>query len=1144
MSITVIKGGISSGKTTLCMDMIEKLHKTNKCIMLVNDKYSFEAEKSFIKRFGGTGLNNIEVMTFRKLADQFVNSENMLYMTDAGKHMLVQRAIREYIESEPEVSTNMLRTMQKDGFIEVMSSFLSEMGNYRTTSEQIRNAMENCTDKIFVEKMKVIADISDIYNKMTEGMNYIDSNRFLDILSQKINAGTDFFDDAYVFVDCFNDFLLPRWNVIKAINSRAKQVYITLCVSGREEEKEFYHINQSTLDMIKEEYTIDEIDAMEHLQHTHTKNPELYHLISTWNDESVFEEEPKNIRMFKSLDMYMEIERVACKIVDLVREEGYRYRDIAVVCSDDEVYAPLVEPVFNEYEIPYFSDRKQLLYNHPIAVQITSLFDMFENRFDYESVFSFLKAGFIFRAEKSKKGKIYTPIAQEEIDELENYVLKYGIRGKKRWLGEEDFARELTLMQAAFDDGKDSAFYQANEKQIEKINNLRDELMSSVAAFDKKLRKLRTGKSYAKALFEFLEDINMPEGIEAEIVHLEDADRIDESQQFERIWELILEVLEQLIVTMGDEEMSLEEFSEYIKSGISTCEIRLVPSGIDRVYFGGADSSVVVGAKVLFAMGATEGTYPNNISSQGFLSDKERTELNESGKRKMLAETTTEQMLRKNYAIFDLFAHAKDYIFVSMYSYDSSGAEKTASSIINKIKKKFPKVIMSNNFSHKNSEERFYISTPNATLHKMLINKSLKRADKNPLWEAVRKYYENNPRYEKKLHLLEEESEFFKSLDYIDEGYARALYGDSIVYSNSKINEYGMCPYRFFLNYGLGIKEREEWEISKADLGSYAHEVIEKFCKIVEEGASTPEEKLAAWKSLDKETRWEILQGIFNSVRERINSSQINEQEKVTHILGRMNKVITKATDVISNCFVHGKYTIKSMEQEFTVALNEEVSINGFVDRIDELNKNGENLMRIIDYKTGSAGFDIREIYDGVNMQMPLYALAAKLYYLSEEQKDYSISGMYYTKLRGELKKDEKEVRELKQLNGVTFGDNATEVLSEMDDSINNRESVLFSLNFKNDGTLYKSSLDKVRTSVEGKKLLEFVGDKILEFDENIRKKGDIRILPYEKACKYCDYARLCSVCDEIPKREKSGLKAEEVWEKISNYGEEAEDER
>ncbi len=1141
MSITVVKGGISSGKTTLCMNIIEKLHKTKRCVVLVNDKYSFEMEKSFIERFGGTGLNNIEVMTFRKLADKLIDTQNTTYMTEAGRQMLVYRAIKAYLATKPDISINLLRSIGKNGFAQIMNSFVGELGNYGTTSEKLREEAQKTEDKILKEKLFVIADIYDKYLQIAKDMNYTDINYFLDILAQKINTDESIFKDTTVFIECFNDFLPPRWNVIKAINSHAESVYITLRVSEKDNEKELYELNNETLRKIEEEYVIKHIECDEHLKHTKDKNKELYHLVNTWNSEEVYNDEVDKIRIFKSADTYMEIERVACKITELVREEGYRYRDIAVVCGDEEMYSSLIEPVFNEYEIPYFSDNAELLQYHPIAIQLTSLFDMFENGFDYESVFMYLKSGYIFKKEKSKNGYFYTPVSPEDIDELDNYALKYGIRGKRRWLEDEGFAKELTIMQAAFEDGKDSTFSEENQVLLEKINKLHKELMGPVIKFNKKLRNSKNAKGYAKALFELLEDINIADGLESEIYKLERENKINEAQQFERIWELLLDVIDQVALTMGEEEMTIEEFGEYIKEGISTCEIRLVPSGIDRVYVGGADTNNVVAIKVLFAMGAVEGTYPRMSKTEGFLSDEERESLNIQSGTKMFADTIKERIKRQNYSIFELFARSSDYVFISTPLYDFSGAEHSVATIVNDIIRKFPKVKISDNFSYNNSEERFYISSPQATFHKMLINKSQNRNGSCALWDAVKEYYAQDEDYMAKMKLLDGENEFFKVQESIDSSYAIKLYGEKINYSKSKIDEYARCPYSFFMHYGLGVKEREEWEISKADLGSYAHEIIEKFCTRVEDGADTAKEKLKKWRELSEDSRKALLGEIFDKVSERMMSANMTRQAKIEHILSRMNRVIDRATKTITDCFVHGKYTIKSMENEITVQISDTVFINGFIDRLDELREDSKNSIRVIDYKTGASEFNIKNIYNGVDMQMAIYALAAKLKCEEESNEPYTVTGMYYTKLRGELKGSVADVEKLRKLDGVTFEDNENfedkKVLSDMDDNTVNGQSTLLPIKFKANGDLDQKSHEKVRTQYEGEKLMDFVRDKILEFDDNIRNKGDIRIMPYEDVCDYCEYSKICSISGCVAKRQVKGKdqKPDQIWKNIVN---------
>ena len=126
----------------------------------------------------------------------------------------------------------------------------------------------------------------------------------------------------------------------------------------------------------------------------------------------MYDDKPRNIALFQSRDAYGEIERIACKITDLVRGEGYRYRDIAILCGDEEEYRHLIEAVFGEYEIPYFTDRKIILSDHPIAMQILSLFSLIDEDWSYDAVFRYLRAGFIYRKETKGEYTFYNPLNQ------------------------------------------------------------------------------------------------------------------------------------------------------------------------------------------------------------------------------------------------------------------------------------------------------------------------------------------------------------------------------------------------------------------------------------------------------------------------------------------------------------------------------------------------------------------------------------------------------------------------------------------------------------------------------------------------------------------------------------------------------------
>ena len=67
-----------------------------------------------------------------------------------------------------------------------------------------------------------------------------------------------------------------------------------------------------------------------------------------------YEQNVENINLFLANNPYSEIEQVAKTITKLVKNNGYKYKDIAVITKNIETYASLCKAIFNKYEIPVF----------------------------------------------------------------------------------------------------------------------------------------------------------------------------------------------------------------------------------------------------------------------------------------------------------------------------------------------------------------------------------------------------------------------------------------------------------------------------------------------------------------------------------------------------------------------------------------------------------------------------------------------------------------------------------------------------------------------------------------------------------------------------------------------------------------------
>lgn len=1150
MGISVIRGGASSGKSSLCLKQISEVHEKNpdaKCIMLVPDHYSYETERSFVDFFGGIGLNNIDVLTLRRMSINLLTARERNHLTPSGKMILIHKAVKnacEELANVKDMDMKLIASMRRQGFLEVMTSLLSEMKRYNVTPEVLaEKASSVSNNKTLKNKLLALACVSEKYTEYVEESGSFDSEDDLYRLASRIENGNDFDNNTYVWINRFDKFMPQQLCVIEALLKKGASITVSICcpVTDDENVREIYLETEKTIKQIYDladiygldgEYTTDK--PLRHL----TGKDDLYTLFNNWSEDFVYPEIPQNMALFQSRDTYGEIERIACKIVDLVREDGYHFKDIALLCGDVNDYRHLTEAIFREYEIPYFTDRKIILSDHPIAMQILSLFGILEDDWSYEAVFRYLRAGFIYRPNANKT--FYNAIGQSEIDALENYVLKYGIRGGSKWLSDDPWYAENDIIT--------TAFAHATEQNSRNKNTdlLRREIISPIKQFKEKTKGRKTVIEFATALFEYLGDINLYNGLKSDIHTFRKKDMINEAEQFTKIWNLILDVLNQLTVTLKNDKINLSEFAEYINVGLSQCEIRTIPSGIDQVYVGDAERSSHTNIKIIFVVGAKNGTFPTGIGSEGFLSNSDRNILREEHNIE-LAPDTKKKLDEQYFKAYRALSAVCDKLYFSYSVQDEEGHSLSPSHLISDIVRKFPKIRTDDNLLSNPLSDGIYISSPQATIHRMLINMSARKKEKNKLWDIVYDWYKEKAEWKPMLSLIQRADYYDKRKILLDGDIAQLLYNGKIAYSASRINTFTSCPFEYFLKYGLNAKERDIWDVTPANIGTYAHEVINKFCLAVENGADTNEEKITCWRNLSAENRNTILNNIIEETCQNMLSSNVRDKERTANIFKRMGKTISNAAILIQKTLSAGGFAQNGMEYSFDAELSDTVSVRGIIDRIDICNDLDKAYVRIIDYKTGKTNFDIKSIYNGYNMQMIIYAIAAMQF-----TDNADISGIYYTSVRDEIKKlnnkiTEDNIKEANEkalvLDGITFAEEDEKAINNLLYNIDNEF-------FKNgESTFTKLSLDDksqkikgLRTSDEINGLIKFVADTIVKADSKIRS-GDISMSPYpvstqSNACSYCPYSAVCRFDGEnCHTRELETISDKEIWEIMKTKG-------
>ena len=348
MSVRIITGNIGSGKTEFCIDEIGRKRissPSQKCVMLVPSYYSHETEKMIIDRFGGSGINNIEVTSFEKLAKELLKGTEKR-LAPPGKQVLICRAvemcINELKKRHEDFDSRLVHSVSKEGFLDVAHSLISEMHRYIVSGEDIRKKISNEPDGILKQKLEIASIISDNYDSLLAHTHYIDSDEDLIRLAEKI--GGYFSDNTCIWIDKFDEFLPQQMQVLKSLIDSGADISITF--NTCDEYENTYYGTVSAIEKIKNYCSVEFIRLDGKMNHV--KSNDLKFLFSTWFDRDTYQPPVHNAEVFEARDSYTEIEHIAGRILDFVREEKYRFRDISLICGNLESYNHIIKAVFDE----------------------------------------------------------------------------------------------------------------------------------------------------------------------------------------------------------------------------------------------------------------------------------------------------------------------------------------------------------------------------------------------------------------------------------------------------------------------------------------------------------------------------------------------------------------------------------------------------------------------------------------------------------------------------------------------------------------------------------------------------------------------------------------------------------------------------
>ena len=1086
MGLRIIYGKAGTGKSEFCFSEISKLLDTQENVLIITpEQFSFTAEKKLMQVSKKHAVINAEVITLSRMAYrvmQEVGNESVSNLSKAGKAMLIHEIL--------EKNKNSLKFLGKsDENIDLSMQAITEFKKHKIAVEDINEKLEIIEDEYLKIKLNDMKIIYESFEKKIEN-NYLDDTDLLTYLEENIDK-TELVKDSIIYIDEFMGFTKQEYGILAKLVKLAKQVNLTLCIDtlnpSANPVSDIFYSNKVTLSKIlqlQEEYDF-KLEEPVFLKETYRfKNDELKVLEENiFNTKStIYDKNVENIDLFLAKNQYSEIENIANQIVKLIKTKGMRYREISVITKELQKYSNLIRAIFAKYDIPVFIDEKRDLNQNIFIKYILSIMEVISKNFSYDSVMSYIKSGFI-------------DIDEDEIFTFENYCIKWGIKYNK-WKKEFTYEKQV------------------KPQEIERLEEIRKQIINPLVELNQNINKDKTANNIVKTFYNFLQEQNVEAKLTRKIEYLEENDLLDLVAEYKKSYEIVIKLLDEIVDIFDNDKMEKTRFIECFKVGLKNSSLGKIPGTQDQVIVGDIERSRSHKVKAIFLIGINDGVFPSNNKDEGFFNDRDRENLKDNGLE--LANGTLDNLYAENFNIYKAFTIAEEKLYLSYSSSDSTGKSLRPSIMIIKIKKIFP------NLEEKSDviSKTYNIANEKVTYEELLENIArLQNFEKiDDIWYLVYNYYK-----EQNKQALKDDLEGLKYTNNpkdINEETINKLYGNTLKTSVSRLEKYSSCPFSYFLQYGLNLKEKEELKIQSFNTGSFMHETIDSFFQYVKENNISLPSFLEDEKLIEQ-----IVAKIINEELELNKNVIFTATSKYKVLVKRLKRIVTKALKFIIEGLVYSEFDIKGTEIEFgkkdeykpiILQLDDgkKVEITGKIDRIDTAQDEEGRYLRIIDYKSSAKNIDLNQVYAGLQIQLLTYLDAVC------KQEDLMPAGILYFSLLEQMVKSDKkiteeqiedEIRKNFKMKGLILAD--VKIMKLHDKTLQDGKSS----KIVPAGLTASGEVNKRYTSGVGKEEFKILQDYIYKTIKDISKeilKGKIDLKPYNKKgktpCEFCSYKAIC----------------------------------
>ena len=1069
MELHILMGRACAGKSRRVLEQIAARRSERGQVLLVPEHASHEAELDLCRACGPTASRDAEVLSFRSLATRVLSRTGGLadVTLDAGGKLLTMRRALQEVSGR---LTVFARPSQRPAFLRQLVALADELYAYQVRPETLLRQVEDIPGAAG-DKLRSAALVFAAYDARLHGSGFDVRSRvqkLCDALPED-----DYLAGKDVYVDGFSYFNRVEEDILTTVLHQAHSLTVTLLGD--------MHEVQLFQNAIGQRY------RLERMAKDNNAYCEVEHLVSVsdtalghlerhcFGDTEVWRGGDVPIRLYQANTAFSEVEYVSSQLRRLARQ-GVRWRDMGVAARNMEVYGPLLEAVFRRDDIPAYISRRSDILDKPVLTLLLSAVDAVTGGFEYEDVFRCLKTGM-------------TSVTEQECDLLENYAIRWEIRGQM-WLRDVDWT--------ACPDGYGLEMTPRRQEQLSEVNRVRRKVRALFLQLSDGLKEHKTAKGKAEVLYTFAELAGTPEILQRRTETLQKSGDVQSAEEYAQLWHIFCQVLDQFVERLGDTELDGEEFARLLRLTLSQYAVATIPATLDQVKVSPLTRNDRHPVKHLFLLGANDSVLPTVSPNTGILDSEERELLQQQGI--ALADADFDDLSSELQNIYAALAQPTESLTVTWPAGDETGARLLPSFVVERIRQLFPAVQVEKETGGYRRE------LPAAAL--TLAG----RCPEGALWRYFR---------EKGQGAVLDRMAAARSMGRgrLSPEAVRSLYGGTVAMSASRLDKVKTCHFGYFMEYGLRARERKTAKFEAPEIGTFIHYLLENVLRALENGEGIGRAQPERLRALvaryteqyiaavidgygDKSARFRYL---FSRLRETACTIVENAVEEMQH------------SDFRPVAFELGFGGRDGQLPAITVTEGDTtLSVTGKVDRVDGWLKDGRLYLRVMDYKTGKKSFDLADVRYGLGIQMLLYLFALQRSGGSYFGRPVEPAGVLYLPARDVILRADRAIppeklqaslrRELRR-SGMVLAE--PDVLAAMEHEA--LESPCFlPMGISRDGTISGSLASAVQLGKLGRYVDELlhrvaheIGTGSIDADPCVRG-------PQESACDRCAFASAC----------------------------------